>query len=89
MSIFITRRLLEKCFDYDVLISECLEYRKNFCCGWNEENYSSINCIWKCLEAPETYVNQDIEVLCRSELQVVSELVREVCRKYKELWVIE
>ena len=87
MAIFITRKHLELCHDYDVLINECLQVRGGeFCCGWTWENYSSLECIWKCLTADVNRVLQDITVLCHSDLQAHSKLAREICKEYKELW---
>ena len=88
MAVFVTRRDFDLCFEYCMLISECLDYNKN-CYGWNSGNYSDEECIWKCLVANRYHVLQDIEALCNSDLVARSSIAREVCRELGELQVFK
>jgi len=85
--VFVSKRVLSKCFDYDALVSECLELVKGYidqkreCHGWSMENYSMLDAIWNCLLMPEKNIDAVITMLCE-KLANKSETAREICKQY-------
>jgi len=89
LSVFVSKKDFDLCWDYCRVIRKCVECRNGWCCGWNTRNYADIVCLWKCLTAKREWVITDLQVLCNSDLVVESDVVREICRSLRQQGIIE